>query len=108
MTENQGDENKCGGDIFALQVLGDSMSPEFNEGHIIIIDPNGLVKSGSYVLAMYQGEYIFRQLYLENAHYLLKPLNTNYPTVEIAGLSDVKGVIVQRAGTHRREHKQYE
>jgi SOS-response transcriptional repressor LexA len=100
-------ENQCGGEIFALQVLGDSMAPEFNEGHIIIIDPNGLVKSGSYVLAMYQGEYIFRQLHLEAEQYWLKPLNANYPTVEITGLSDVKGVIVQRAGKTRREHKQY-
>lgn len=100
-------ENKCGGEIFALQVLGDSMSPEFNEGHIIIIDPNGLVKSGCYVLAMYQGEYIFRQLQQDEAHYWLKPLNENYPTVAISGLSDVKGVIVQRAGKNRREHKSY-
>jgi SOS-response transcriptional repressor LexA len=100
-------ENKCGGEIFALQVLGDSMSPEFNEGHIIIIDPNGLVKSGSYVLAMYQGEYIFRQLRLEDEHFWLQPLNAHYPTVEITGLGDVKGVIVQRAGKNRREHKQY-
>lgn len=100
-------ENQCGGEIFALQVLGDSMSPEFNEGHIIVVDPNGVVKSGSYVLAMYQGEYIFRQLYQEKDNYWLKPLNENYPTVEISGLSDIKGVIVQRAGKNRREHKNY-
>ncbi|MEZ5673101.1 MAG: S24 family peptidase [Thiotrichaceae bacterium] len=100
-------ENQCGGEIFALQVLGDSMSPEFNEGHIIIIDPNGLVKSGCYVLAMHQGEYIFRQLQIEDEHFLLKPLNDNYPSVEIPGLGEIKGVIIQRAGTRRKEHKQY-
>lgn len=100
-------ENQCGREIFALQVLGDSMSPEFNEGHIIVIDPNGVAKSGSYVLAMYQGEHIFRQLQLEDEHYWLKPLNPEYPTVEIHSLDEVKGVIVQRAGKNRREHKHY-
>ncbi len=100
-------ENQCGREIFALQVLGDSMSPEFNEGHIIIIDPEGVVKSGSYVLALHQGEYIFRQLQQEEERYWLKPLNENYPTVEISDLNEVKGVIVQRAGKKRREHKYY-
>lgn len=100
-------ENQCGREIFALQVLGDSMSPEFNEGHIIVIDPNGVAKSGSYVLAMYQGEYIFRQLQQQNEHYWLKPLNPEYPMVEIHSLDEVKGVIVQRAGKNRREHKHY-
>lgn len=100
-------ESQCGREIFALQVLGDSMSPEFNEGHIVVIDPNGIVRSGSYVLAIYQGEYIFRQLQHENEHYWLKPLNPNYPTVEIYNLNEVKGVVVQRAGKNRREHKYY-
>lgn len=100
-------DNQCDREIFALQVLGDSMSPEFNEGHIVVIDPNGVVKSGSYVLAMYHGEYIFRQLQQEDTHYWLKPLNPDYPTVEIDNLNDVKGVIVQRAGKTRREHKHY-
>ena len=31
-----------GGEAFALRVLGDSMAPEFNEGEIIIIEPEGL------------------------------------------------------------------
>ncbi len=29
--------NECGHDPFALRVLGDSMTPEFNDGHIIIV-----------------------------------------------------------------------
>ena len=99
--------NNCGREPFALQVLGDSMLPEFKEGHIIIIEPDGVVESGSYVLAMHKEEYIFRQLIIDNENYFLKPLNSSYPKLEISNLEAVKGVITQRAGTRRKEHKKY-
>ena len=31
---------------FALRVVGDEMAPEFEDGHIIIVDPGGQVRSG--------------------------------------------------------------
>ncbi|MDM8567174.1 S24 family peptidase [Candidatus Halobeggiatoa sp. HSG11] len=99
--------NNCGKEPFALRVLGDSMLPEFKEGHIIIIEPDGVVENGSYVLAMHDEEYIFRQLVIDNEKLFLKPLNSNYPTLEIADFEAVKGVITQRAGTRRKEHKKY-
>jgi len=100
--------SQCGGsEPFALRVLGDSMEPEFKEGHIIIIEPDGMVEDGSYVLAVHNEEYIFRQLKIEDGQYFLKPLNDNYPVIKISGLSDVKGLITQRAGVRRTEHKHY-
>lgn len=100
--------SQCGGnDPFALRVLGDSMEPEFREGHIIIIEPDGVVQNGSYVFAVHQDEYIFRQLIIENGQHFLKPLNDNYPMLEISSLDAVKGVITQRAGTRRKQHKHY-
>ena len=92
---------------FALSVLGDSMIPEFVEGHIIIIEPGGVVENGSYVFAVYEDEYIFRQLLIEKGQYFLKPLNDKYPTLKISGLDAVKGVITQRAGKRRKEQKYY-
>jgi len=99
--------NKCGQEPFALKVLGDSMAPEFVEGHMIIIEPDGEVKNGSYVFAVYEDEYIFRQLVIENGRYFLKPLNDKYPTLNISGLDVINGLITQRAGTRRQEHKHY-
>ena len=99
--------NNCGHDPFALRVLGNSMEPEFKEGHIIIIEPNGEIKNGSYVFAVYKDEYIFRQLVIKNGQHFLKPLNDNYPTLEISDLDAIKGVITQRAGVRRKEHKYY-
>ena len=98
----------CGGkEPFALQVLGDSMVPEFVEGHIIIIEPDGVVENGSYVFAVSEGEYIFRQLLIDKERFFLKPLNDKYPTLEISDLDAIKGVITQRAGVRRKQHKHY-
>jgi SOS-response transcriptional repressor LexA len=98
----------CGGEPFALRVLGDSMAPEFVEGHIIIIEPDGVINNGVYVFAVDdKDEYIFRQLHIENDRYFLKPLNKDYPTLEIPSLDKIKGVITQRAGNRRKEHKNY-
>jgi len=92
---------------YALMVLGDSMAPEFVEGHVIIIDPGGDVKNDSYVFAVYEGEYIFRQLHIENGQYFLKPLNDKYPTLEVSSLDAIKGVITQRSGRKRQDKKYY-
>lgn len=93
---------------FALRVTDDSMEPEFKANCIIIIDPTGLVEDGAFVIAEYNDAPIFRQLKKDADRYYLKPLNGNYPTVELeAGLAAIKGVVVQRAGTRRRYHKRF-
>ncbi len=96
-------------DPIALQVLGDSMEPEFEDGCIIVIDPAGVVRNGSYVFADIDGEYIFRQLEIRDGRYFLKPLNPKYETQEIAGLQNIHGVIVQKAGRtgRRKDRKRY-
>ncbi len=99
--------SSCGNEPFVLQVLGDSMEPEFMDGHVIVIDPDARAMDGSFVLAKLAGEYIFRQLALRDGHYFLVPLNAHYPTAEIPGLEDVLGVIVEGGGLRRRERKKY-
>ena len=93
---------------FALRVLGDSMLPEFEEGAIIVIDPAGAVRDGCFVIALHNDEYIFRQLRIHEEHYYLQPLNDLYDTVEIGGLDEIKGVVSQKAGRRRRDHKRYD
>ena len=93
---------------FALRVLGDSMLPEFEEGAIIVIDPAGVIKDGSFVIAIHNDEYIFRQLRIHQERYFLQPLNDLYDTVEIGGLDAVKGVVSQKAGRRRKDRKHYD
>ncbi len=93
---------------FALQVIGDSMEPEFKNGAIIIVDPAGVVEHGSYVIAVQGDEYIFRQLVVDNGHMSLKALNEAYPLLPLpGGVDDIKGVVVQQAGRRRKDRKHY-
>jgi SOS-response transcriptional repressor LexA len=91
-----------GGESFALMVVGSSMEPEFTEGEVIIIEPEGLATDGSYVLATHDGEPIFRQLVRAGEHWQLRPLNPAFPVVAIPDLSAVRGVIIQKTRPGRR------
>ena len=94
---------------FALRVIGDEMLPEFHDGHIIIIDPGGRVVSGCFVIAKYQGEMIFRQLIAEQGSWVLHALDDRIADFPLAkGLADIVGVISQRSGKRRSEHKRYD
>ena len=100
-------EGSCSGkEVFALRALGDSMVPEFEHGTVIIIDPEAVVKDGSYVIANVNGEFIFRQLRIRDEKYYLQPLNDLYETIEISGLDALEGVIIQ-AGNKRKNMKKY-
>jgi SOS-response transcriptional repressor LexA len=92
---------------FALQVLGDSMEPEFSDGTMIVVEPGGVLQSGSYVVAMHDGGYIFRQLIIESERWSLRAINDTYLDIEIPGASAIKGVVIQKAGRRRRERKHY-
>lgn len=93
---------------FALRVLGDSMTPEFWDGCIVIVDPGQHAQHGSYVIAEIAGEVLFRQLVVDGDRRLLKPLNPAFPTVEWAPPQTLRGVVVQRAGTRRAHRKHYD
>ena len=92
---------------FALRVLGDSMEPEFIDGCVVVVDPSGLVQNGCYVIAIVDGEYIFRQFTLDKDRLFLDPLNKGYQRQEIPSLAVIKGVVIQRAGRHRKDRKHY-
>jgi SOS-response transcriptional repressor LexA len=93
---------------FALMVLGDSMLPEFAEGEIIVVEPEGLARDGSFVIAQHEGEPILRQLVNRAGGWWLHPLNPRYPDAAIAGLEAVRGVVIQKSRPgSRRSRKSY-
>ncbi len=108
--QNMSDGGSCSeSEPFALQVIDDSMEPEFKKDCIIIIDPTGVVRDGSYVFAKDLGsEYIFRQVKIKDDQYTLAPLNDNYESFDIPGIESIEGIITQRAGKRRTYHKFYD
>ena len=104
------DSSNCSSsEPFALRVVGDDMAPEFVDGHVIIVDPGGKISTGCYVVARHQGEIIFRQLVINQDNYGLRALDTSLAEISLAnGLDDIVGVISQRSGKRRSEHKRYD
>lgn len=97
-----------GGESFALRVLGQSMAPEFAEGEIIIVEPEGLARDGSYVLAWHAEEWTFRQLCRIDDRWVLHALNPAFADAALADLSAVRGVVIQKAlPGRRRASKRY-
>lgn len=102
MSEITDDPGCGGGESFALRVLGDSMAPEFNAGEIIIIEPDGALRPGCFVLAQVAGEWTFRQLVQVGDGWRLRALNPAYADQPLADLAAVHGVVIQKAVPGRR------
>ncbi len=102
--------SSCGAsEPFALRVIGEDMSPEFQDGHIIVIDPGGCVKNECYVVANPSDEFIFRQLFIEDDQYILRATQNGLEEIQLKnGLQDIVGVVSQRSGRRRKEHKRYD
>ena len=83
------------------------VAPEFVEGHIIIVDPAMPPHSGAFVVIDYAGETTFRQYVIEDGRKYLRALNPAFADVELVSSYTVRGVVVQRAGRRRKEHKHY-
>jgi len=96
------DDGCSGGESFALMVLGDSMTPEFEHGDIVIVEPDGLATDGSFVLAHCDGEWVFRQLRRSGAGWRLQALNPAHPGADLPDLAAVRGVIIQKSRPGRR------
>lgn len=107
--QNLSDGGSCSeSEPFALQVIDDSMEPEFPKDCIIIIDPTGVVRDKSYVFAKdNKEEFIFRQVRVADGKYRLTALKEGYESFEVK-LEQIEGIITQRAGKKRTMHKWYE
>jgi SOS-response transcriptional repressor LexA len=88
---------------FALRVVGDSMTnpypggPSYPHGTIIVVDPDRQLTVGSRVIAKRNGEEATFKVYTEDGgRRLLKPLNPQYPIVEMTEDFHICGVVVGR------------
>ena len=81
---------------YALQNIGDMMSPEFSENCIIIIDPSMPVHNKAYVIIDFNNELYFRQYFEEKGRKVLRCLNTSYNEIELNSNFEVRGCIIQQ------------
>lgn len=108
MQPDLNDGSRCASsEPFALRVLGDSMAPEFEHGVIIIVDPAGVATQGAYVVAKHEDEHLFRQLVINDGQWMLVALQKDQRPIPISGPEAIVGVVTQRAGRRRSQHKHY-
>ena len=89
---------------FALQVLGDSMEPEFPDECIVTIEPYEQAKHGMYVMALVEGVRWFRLYLNDDQGERLVALNSMYPEIPLDGLDwKMEGLIIQRTLKRDRE-----
>lgn len=100
--------NCAASEPFALRVIGDDMAPEFVDGHIIVVDPGGKLAPGCFVVASHEGEMIFRKLIVIGDEIRLAALKQGLPEIVLAGIEEIVGVVSQRSGKRRSEHKRYD
>lgn len=70
-----------GDSTFAVQITGQSMSPEFPEGMIIFIDPGRMPENKEYCVAKLEdtNEATFKQYVVEDGQKFLKATNPDWP-----------------------------
>ena len=91
-------QNSCStnSEPYALQNIGDRMSPEFSENCIIIIDPSIPLHHQAYVIIDLNNELYFRQYFEENERKFLRCLNSSYAEIELKNSFEVRGCIIQQ------------
>ena len=101
-TAHDGEGDCSGAEPFVLMVLGDSMAPEFAEGEIIVVEPEGLASDGSFVVAELEDGWTLRRLARAGDGWELHALAPAWPAVAIPDLAPVRGVVIQKSKPGRR------
>lgn len=92
-----------GPNAFALTVSGDSMVSAYGPhsyppGTVIVVDPSIQAAPGKRVVAkLIDGgdhQVTFKELQQDAGRYYLKPLNPQYPTIEVDGRCEIVGTVV--------------
>ena len=81
---------------YALQNIGDMMSPEFSENCIIIVDPGMPIHHEAYAIIDYKDELYFRQYIEQNNNQFMRCLNSSHPEIELIDDFEVRGCVVQQ------------
>ena len=83
---------------YILEVKGQSMTPEFSDGDLILVDPEIKEKNNSFIVVIIenQREAMLRQLVLDGNKKYLKALNPDWPAkiIEFNDSISVSGVVI--------------
>jgi len=92
-----------GGQFFALEVQGDSMTGAgVNNGDIVLVRQQPLAENGDIVVALFEGEATVKRLHLRGGRIELRPENPEHQRIQVGPEDDLriagKVVGVKRSG----------
>jgi len=97
-----------GMEAFVLQVIGDSMSPAFEDGHIIVVDPGYPLTNRCYAVLINKSEVLFGLYVRDKNGSRLEYLKPGEASVILEDEFGVKGVVTQRNGRRRKDTVYFE
>jgi SOS-response transcriptional repressor LexA len=96
--------------IYTVTVKDSTMSPQFTEGTLLIVDPDLTAENGDFAIIELNSadEPTFKQVFFDGADIYLKPLNPDFKTIHLTKNSTYRflGVVVESRTTlkKRRTH----
>lgn len=91
-----GEENVS--QVFALEISGVSMEPEFNDGDCIVVDPNRTPNHNDFVIINTGEEPMLRQYIKEGGRTFARALNPAWqPQLEQIHSDGIAGVVLQKS-----------
>ena len=106
MTESSEYKDCSYNELYALQVLDDSMEPEFPEKCIVVVEPSEVCSTGAYVVIRVGEERWFRR-FVKDAEGCakLQALKPGYHEIDLSDKEyQIEGVIVQRNINRQIKH----
>jgi len=97
-----------GTEAFVLRVIGDSMSPAFEDGHIIVVDPGYPLVNNSYAVLVNKSEVLFGLYVRDKNGSRLEYLKPDEAPVILEDDFSMKGVVIQRNGRRRKDTVYFE
>jgi SOS-response transcriptional repressor LexA len=84
-------------DAFAIVAEGNSMSPRFEEGTVLIFEPEQTPDDQDFVLALIEGQQtpMFKQILVDGDDRYLKSFNSDYRTVFMTKKDELLGILIQ-------------
>lgn len=96
---------KKGKNMFSLTVVSDCMTPEFQEGDVLVVSPELHPNNGDFVVVRNENadEATFKQFKKYGTKIVLHPLNPKYQDIELDKQSEYKvvGVVVEKVKKYR-------
>jgi len=87
-------DKKYSGELFALNVKGDSMvNAAILDGDIVIVEKTSVCRNGEIVVALIEDEATVKRFYKEDGHFRLQPENDAYAPIIVDELSILGRVV---------------